>query len=210
MNCPLPQLVEKSTDRSSLCSENLYKGWSNRFHMNRILPFSLNFVEKVKMLAFQIHQDACLVFLVYSVFIAVAPLLPPPNPGDPCWLDEDTNCSEGGSFQLCYEGVWWIRQTKTGVFSRLRQFCLTSGTAVSFCHCHRTSSWSGHTYTCSGSPQDLQAQGETRIAGGERFLSAAGSQEGSVSVWIALWKLTVGSWHTQLPSLVLVPSPCVI
>lgn len=124
MNCPLPQLVEKSTDRSSLCSENLYKGWSNRFHMNRILPFSLNFVEKVKMLAFQIHQDACLVFLVYSVFIAVAPLLPPPNPGDPCWLDEDTNCSEGGSFQLCYEGVWWIRQTKTGVFSRLRQFCL--------------------------------------------------------------------------------------
>ena len=68
---------------------------------------------------------------------------------------------------------------KTGVFSQLRQFCVASGTGVSSCLCHKTSSWSGRAYACTASPRDLQLEAETKIAGRESFPSAVRLQEGS-------------------------------
>lgn len=72
-----------------------------------------------------------------------------------------------------------------GVFSQLRQFCAASGAQRASCLCHKTSSWSGHVYMCTGSPRDLWLEAEIGTAGRE-FPTCCAVTEGSTPWYTVL------------------------
>lgn len=133
VSCPLPHLTEKVQIETVCTVEILIKNRLTRLRMNRILPFSPNFVKKVKIsefgyfripLWFSLHFLYLLLLHLSFFFPLKWPVL---VRVDPFWWD--SNCasySDDGCFQLHHECTWWMRQVKDG-------WCVLTAKAVLCC-----------------------------------------------------------------------------
>lgn len=120
----------EKTQVEAVCTVGILIKDSLKSYVNSILPVSPHVGKKVKILEFGIHQDSSLVFLLYSVFIAMAfsvsfPMWPLLLRTGTFWkLGLCKLCSDrDGSFQLHCEGTWWTGQMKDGCVQQRRQFC---------------------------------------------------------------------------------------